>query len=82
MASDLDSSGSTLKEAGHGDTGTAKEPQRGWLKMGAVAAASVLAGGLAAAWFYRKTLAQLRQAESNGHNTAIKASESGSEEDF
>jgi len=31
--------------------------------MGAVAAASALAGGLAAAWFYRKTLAQLRQAE-------------------
>ena len=34
-----------------------------WLKMGAVAAASALAGGLAAAWFYRKTLARLHQAE-------------------
>ena len=31
--------------------------------MGAVAAASALAGGLAAAWFYRKTLARLHQAE-------------------
>jgi hypothetical protein len=50
--------------------------------MGAVAVASALAGGLAAAWFYRRTLAQLRQAESNGHDPAIKASESGSEEDF
>ncbi len=82
MVSDFDSAGSTSKEVSYGDTGTAKEPQRGWLKMGVVAATSALAGGLAAAWFYRKTLAQLRQAESNGHNPAIKASESDSEEDF
>lgn len=50
--------------------------------MGALAAASALAGGLAAAWFYRNTLAQLRQAESNGHGPAVKTSETGSEEDF
>jgi len=36
-----------------------------WLKMGAVAAASALVGGLAAAWFYRKTLARLHQAEAD-----------------
>jgi hypothetical protein len=35
----------------------------GWLKVGIVAAASVLAGGLAAAWWYRKTLKTLRQTE-------------------
>jgi hypothetical protein len=40
----------------------------GWLKVGAVAAASALAGGLLAAWWYRKTLAKLRQAEENGQN--------------
>ena len=40
----------------------------GWLKLGVVAAASVLAGGLAAAWWYRKTLKTLRQAEENGTN--------------
>jgi len=40
----------------------------GWLKLGVVAAASVLAGGLAAAWWYRKTLRTLRQAEENGTN--------------
>jgi len=34
-----------------------------WLKVGAVAAASALAGGIAAAWFYRKTLTRLRQEE-------------------
>ena len=37
--------------------------QPGWLKLGAVAALSGLIGGLAAAWFYRKTLVRLRQAE-------------------
>lgn len=44
-----------------------------WLKVGAVAAASALAGGIAAAWFYRKTLTRLRQEEGrlpeNGLNT-------------
>jgi hypothetical protein len=35
----------------------------GWLKVGIVAAASALAGGLAAAWWYRKTLKTLRQTE-------------------
>ena len=32
-------------------------------KVGFVAVASALAGGLAAAWWYRKTLASLREAE-------------------
>jgi hypothetical protein len=34
-----------------------------WARVGLVAAASALAGGLAAAWWYRKTLKILRQAE-------------------
>jgi hypothetical protein len=33
------------------------------VKLGVVAVASVLAGGLAAAWWYRKTLLRLRQAD-------------------
>jgi hypothetical protein len=36
---------------------------RGWLKLGAVAATSALAGGLAAAWWYRNILKKLRQAD-------------------
>ena len=39
-----------------------------WFKLGVVAAASVLAGGLAAAWWYRKALLQLRQAEEKPSN--------------
>ncbi len=32
-----------------------------WVRVGIVAAASVFVGGLAAAWWYRKTLQTLRQ---------------------
>jgi hypothetical protein len=48
---------------------TLSEPQAvngqpsGWLKVGVVAAASVLAGGLAAAWWYRNTVKKLHQAD-------------------
>jgi hypothetical protein len=41
----------------------AKQPAPGWVQVGTIAAASALAGGLAAAWWYRKTLAKLNQAE-------------------
>ena len=34
-----------------------------WLKVSALAAGSVLAGGLAAAWYYRKTLKTLQNAD-------------------
>jgi flagellar basal body-associated protein FliL len=41
------------------------EPAEGrsrWEKLGIVAAVSALAGGLAAAWWYRKTLSKLQEA--------------------
>jgi hypothetical protein len=40
----------------------------GWLRVAAVAAASALAGGIAAAWWHRKTLAKLRQSNENAAN--------------
>lgn len=40
----------------------------GWFKVGTVAAASALAGGLLAAWWYSKTLKKLRQAEEDSQN--------------
>ncbi|MGO9434976.1 MAG: hypothetical protein ACLPH3_15885 [Terracidiphilus sp.] len=46
------------------------KPQNGpeppsWFKVGALSAASAVVGGLAAAWYYRKTLTRLRQAETS-----------------
>jgi hypothetical protein len=59
-----------------------KENRFGWLRVGAVAAASALLGGVAAAWYYRKTLAQLREAETTLPATAKSAIEDDSAEDF
>ena len=53
-----------------------------WLRMSAVAAASALAGGLAAAWFYRKTLARLQQAEIDAQNSNFRISAPAADEDF
>ena len=46
---------------GYGEAENAGTAAIGWLKLGVVAAASGILGGLAAAWYYRKTLAQLRE---------------------
>jgi hypothetical protein len=43
-------------------------PEREWVKLGVVAAASALAGGLAAAWWYRKTLHRLRERDESSAN--------------
>ena len=48
---------------GYSSRVTSDDRAPGWLKVGIVAAASALAGGLAAAWWYRKTLKTLRQTE-------------------
>jgi hypothetical protein len=52
------------------------------LKVGAVAAASAIVGGLAAAWFYRKTLSQLREAEDKVLSSESEIIEDESAEDF
>jgi hypothetical protein len=59
---DLDSSTPTLRA-------DAPPGLKGWLRVGAIAAASAVAGGLAAAWYYRKTLDRLREAESSDENS-------------
>jgi hypothetical protein len=68
MASSLESENSPISNA-------AEPPPPGWLKLGVVAVASVLAGGLAAAWWYRKTLIGLRQAEEKPINPHFGISE-------
>lgn len=54
----------------------------GWLKVGAIAATSALLGGLAAAWFYRKTLSRLREAEHEIPVSEFGATGDDSPEDF
>jgi hypothetical protein len=75
MANSLESSTSSSSQ-------TEAQTQPGWLKLGVVAAASVLAGGLAAAWWYRKTLTQLRQTEEKPENShfGISGNDSGDED--
>jgi hypothetical protein len=53
-----------------------------WMKVSAVAAASALAGGLAAAWFYRKTVTHLRNAESELENSNFRIHTRGTDDEF
>jgi hypothetical protein len=63
---------SDLKSAPLAESGAAREDKFRWSKVGFVAVASALAGGLAAAWWYRKTLASLQEAnESNNPQFGI-----------
>jgi hypothetical protein len=61
MINSLESSASSTSQ-------TAAAPSAGWVKLGFIAAASALAGGLAAAWWYRNTLKKLHQADERPSN--------------
>jgi hypothetical protein len=70
------------------DNGTEKNAdgrgtnRNGWVKVGTIAAASAVLGGLAAAWFYRKTLSQLREAENEIADSESKITGDETPEDF
>ncbi len=49
----------------------------GWLPVGMLAAASAILGGLAVAWYYRNTLARLRQAEESGSSVDVGVNSEG-----
>lgn len=55
---------------------------QGWLRVGVIAAASAVLGGLAAAWFHRRTLSQLREAENEIPDSVPNITENETEEDF
>jgi len=56
---------SNLKSVEYETTALPDEPKApGWFRVAFFAAGSALVGGLAVAWYYRKTLARLQQAES------------------
>jgi hypothetical protein len=58
-----------------------QKPFSAWIKVGAIAAASALAGGLAAAWFYRKTLDTFREAETDKEHSEFGTRESEADND-
>jgi hypothetical protein len=51
------------------------EQHRSWFRIGVMALASALAGGVAAAWWYRKTLNKLHESGENGQNPQFGISE-------
>ena len=74
MANEIESESSKAPSEG--------ESQRsGWLRLGLVAAASALAGGVAAAWWYRKTLNKLHESGENPENPQFGISEDTASED-
>jgi len=81
MASNLESS-SSAGEDGEPQVVRRSATPPGWLKVGAVAAASAVLGGLAAAWFYHKTLSRLREAEDTISSSESRTTEDESAEDF
>lgn len=54
----------------------------GWAKLGLVAIATVVLGGMATAWWYRKTLIRLRQAGETAPNPHFGMSEDDSGDDI
>ena len=81
MASVLKSSSSEDSDRAP-DTAGPGPGGNGWIKMGAIAAASAVVGGLAAAWFYRKALSQLREAENEIPDSDSEITEDDKGEDF
>jgi hypothetical protein len=51
-----------------GKTPSSGDSRSGLRKLGAVAVASALIGGIAAAWWYRKTVQKLHETGENGNN--------------
>jgi hypothetical protein len=81
MTNDVESKISETKELGS-NSERHDRASLGWLKVGSIAAASAVLGGLAAAWFYRKTLSRLREAENEIPEAATGITEDAMREDF
>lgn len=81
MGNDLKSLASEQPASAAQSEGMVAVP-KSWVKVGAIAAASAVLGGLAAAWFYRKTLSRLREAEERTPDSEIVATVDDSPEDF
>lgn len=79
MERDVESEGSAAERP-------ARPESPNWLKIAVLSAGSALAGGLAAAWWYRKTLTKLRETgeiSQNSHfGTTAGQNTDSSEEDI
>jgi hypothetical protein len=78
----MDSDITPLISAESNDSDKNRTQLPAWMKVGAVAAASALAGGLAATWFYRKTLTHLQNAESVPENSNFGIRSGGTEDEI
>ena len=67
--------------AGERTTNSAPKPPS-WFKVGVLTAISATAGGVAAAWYYRKTLIRLRQTEYLQQKEGTKPSFTGTGDDL
>ena len=75
MATSLESNTSSAPE-----TAVVEPPQR--IRIGLMAVATVVLGGIGAAWWYRKTLIRLRQAGETGQNPHFGISNSDSPDEL
>lgn len=75
-----DSSSTLLSDASTEEVKGGKQIPR-WIKVSAIAAASALAGGLAAAWMYRKTVQRLHNAVETAENPKFRMPGRGGYED-
>jgi hypothetical protein len=64
------------------EAGRRGEERNGWLRVGAITVASAVLGGMAAAWFYQKTLTQLRKAENEIPDSESRIIEDETGKDF
>jgi len=74
MTNEIESDGSQTKPEGG-------QPRSGWFRLGVIAVASALAGGVAAAWWYRKTLNKLHESGENRENPQFGIFEESAAED-
>jgi hypothetical protein len=58
-----------------------RPPLAAWVKVSGVAAVSALAGGLAAAWYYRNTLKRLQNGAEQPSDTNFGISDNSPEDD-
>jgi len=72
----------SFESSGPADSAAQIGEPKGWVKVGLVTAASVFAGGLLAVWWYRQTIAKLRQAEEHTQNPHFGIPEENFPEEF